>query len=131
MFRGSVSIATPEDLPKLTSLLALWYRSPLETRSQLDYTLIQLVDVTLDHTVPTAARAFVYPDVCICGTVYNPVRGSRLRRWCCHCYGKLGQWLPPIQCEAWILEHAMAKAIVYSSMSKGENKCQDSETLQT
>lgn len=125
-----VQIYDPEDLPKLTTLLALWYRSPLEARGQLDYWLIHNLDIRLEHTIAGASKALVYPDACICGSVYNPYMGSRLRRWCPHCYGKLGQWLPPLKCEAWITEHCMSNAIVLVSKA-GVRRCQDLETSQT
>ena len=105
-----VRVSNRQDLEDLVVLVELWFRSPLETRGQLDQAFIgtRLLEVTLNHK--TCPMVPMYPDVCICGQIINS-EGSRLRRWCTECYGHLGQWLPPIQCEAWILEYAISWAV--------------------
>ena len=112
----SISISTSDDLPELQVLMSLWYRSSLEDRSKLDQWMIDSRNLKVELRLKLEAqevarpRPITYPDVCICGHIISS-DGTRLRRWCDKCHGKLGQWLPPIACEAWIIELTLSRAI--------------------
>lgn len=87
----------------------------------MDYWFMTSLEITLtwkNANIHGSSDELEYPDVCICGNVKDPVKGSRLRYHCPNCHGMLGQTIPLLHCEYWILELALATAIAKLSKAK-------------